>query len=326
MFTESKLCSSVGLLNSLNLNHKDRYCYSLRELEKPSVTIRTADFDGDGSADVGVFKNMAGNYYFNVGLLPYLASDNTISFAFEKRFRMPINYSHQTIQLGRFLAQENVSILSGLPRKSLDSQNAYITSLYPHSSFYSVERIVDGMGNVRGFSYDYLMSKNGDDTDFYSCDNLSIGSVKKVSIPVSALKSDTTFNVNGNPIVNKYQYKNALIHGEGHGFIGFEKVVTRNYVNGTLMQKQENEYECNTLKSHSLCLPLSFRIYQGERQIVKEKVYSYNKYCCSYNMKVVVPLMELDYEIDYNLDKPNELLRMVITQNNYKSDNNSKDS
>ena len=325
-FTDSKLCSSVGLLNSLNLNHKDRYCYSLRELEKPSVTIRTADFDGDGSADVGVFKNMAGNYYFNVGLLPYLASDNTISFAFEKRFRMPINYSHQTIQLGRFLAQENVSILSGLPRKSLDSQNAYITSLYPHSSFYSVERIVDGMGNVRGFSYDYLMSKNGDNAGFYSCDNQTIGNIKKVSVPVSALKSDMSFNVNGNTIVNEYQYKNALIHGEGHGFIGFEKVITRNYINGTLVQKQENEYECNTLSSHSLCLPLSLKIYQGESQIVKEKVYSYNKYCCSYNMKVVVPLMELDYEIDYNLDKPNELLRMVITQNNYKSDNNSKDS
>ena len=325
-FTDSKLCSSAGLFRSLNLNHKDRYRYSLRELEKPSVTIRTADFDGDGCADVGVFKNMAGNYYFNVGLLPYVTQDDAIAFAFEKRFNMPINYSHQTIQLGRFLAQENVSILSGLPRKPLDSQNAYITSLYPHSSFYGVERIVDGMGNARGFSYDYLMSKNGSNSEFYSCDNQTTSDVKKISIPIAAIKTDTTFNVNGTPMINKYQYENALIHSDGHGFIGFEKMVVRNYVNGNLFQKQEDEYECGTLKSHSMCMPSSQKIYQGERRIIKEKIYSYDKYFCSYNMKVVVPLIKSLYEVDYNLDKPNELLKMVITQNNYKSDNNSSES
>lgn len=323
-FTDSKQCSSAGLFRSLNLNHKDRYRYSLKELEKPSVTIRTGDFDGDGCADVGVFKNMAGNYSFNVGLFPYVTQGNTIAFAFEKKLHMPINYSHQTILLGRFLPQENVSILSGLPRNPLNSQNAYITSLYPHSSFYAVERIVDGMGNAKGFSYDYLMFKNG--ADFYSCDNLTTGNIKKVSIPIIAIKSDTTFNINGNPVVNKYQYRNALVHNDGHGFIGFEKIVARNYVNGTLIQKREDEYECNTLKTHSMCLPSSHKIYQGERKIIKENVYYYDKYCCTYNMKVVVPLIKSAYEIDYNIDKPNELLKIAITQNDYKSDNNSNDS
>ena len=324
-FTDSKLCSSVGLLKSLNLNQKDRYRYSLRELERPSVTIRTADFDGDGCADVGVFKNMAGNYYFNVGLSPYVKSDNTIAFACEKRYFMPINYSHQTIHLGRFLAQENVSILSGLPRKPLNSQHAYITSLYPHSSYYSVERIVDGMGNVRGFSYDYLMAKNGDNCDFYSCDNTTINDIRRISVPVAALKTDTTFNVNGKCVVNAYQYNNALVHSKGHGFLGFEKVVTRNYINGNLIQKQLTEYECNTLKSHSMCLPFSRKTYQGEKQIMNEKVYYYDKYCCSNNKKVVVPLVKLIYDIDYNLDKQNEVLKNTITENAYISDIGSDD-
>ena len=289
-------------------------------MEKPSVTIRTADFDGDGSADVGVFKKMAGNYYFNVGLMPYEKSDNTIAFAYEKKYFMPINYSHQTIHLGRFLAQENVSILSGLPRKPLNSQNAYVTSLYPHSSFYSVERIVDGMGNIRGFSYDYLMSKGGDDDGFYTCDNTMINDIRRNSIPVAALKTDTTFNVNGKCVVNAYQYNNAIVHSGGHGFLGFEKVVARNYVNGNLIQKQVSEYECNTLKSHSMILPFSQKIYQGEKQIINEKVYDYDKYCCFHNDKVVVPLVKFVYDIDYNLDKYNEVLRNKITKNDYISD------
>ena len=322
-FTCSKRCSSAGLLNSLNLNHKDRYRYSLMELEKPSVTVRTADFDGDGCADVGVFKNMAGNYYFNVGLMPYEKSDNTIAFAYEKKCFMPINYSHQTIQLGRFLAQENVSILSGLPRNPLNSQNAYVTSLYPHSSFYSVERIADGMGNIRGFSYDYLMSEVGNDDGFYTCDNTMINDIRRNSIPVAALKTDTTFNVNGKCVVNTYHYNNAIVHSGGHGFLGFEKVVVRNYVNGNLIQKHVSEYECNTLKSHSMILPFSQKIYQGEKQIINEKVYDYDKYCCFYNDKVVVPLVKLVYDIDYNQDKHNEVLRNRITKNDYISDCNS---
>lgn len=323
-FTDPKLCSNTELLRLLTLSQKDKYRYSLRELEKPNVTIRTADFDGDGCADVGVFKNMAGAYYLDVGLSPYIKSNNAIGFAYEKKYFMPINYSHQTIQLGKFLPQENVSILSGLPRKPLGSQQAYITSLYPHSSFYSVERIVDGMGNIRGFSYDYLISK--ETGDFYSCDNVTSDEVKKISIPIAAIKSDTMFNVNDNPIVNKYQYNNALVHSKGHGFLGFEKVVVRNYVNGVLNRKQVSEYECNTMESYSMCLPMSLRVYQGERRIIKEKNYFYDKRFCSLNKKIVVPLMSLNYEMDYDHDKHNELLKVVITQNNYKSDDDSSES
>ena len=320
-FVDSKLCLNTTLLNSLYLNQKDRYRYSLRELEKPSVTIRTADFDGDGCADVGVFKNMAGNYYLEVGLSPYVKPNNTIGFADVNRYRMPINYSHQTILLGRFLAQENVSILSGLPRKPISSQKAYIASLYPHSAFYSVERIVDGMGNIRGVSYDYLMCKNESDEKFYSCDNVTINDIKRTSIPVAAVKTDTTFNVNDKPVINKYQYYNALIHSDGHGFLGFGKIVARNYVNGALIRKQVREYECNTMGAYSMCLPSSLKIFHGEQQIIKENRYSYCKYSCTSNNKIVVPLIKQDYEVDYNLDKHNEVLKVTVSQNDYLSDN-----
>lgn len=320
-FTNPMSCSNTNLLRSITLNAKDRYRYSLREYEKPNVTIRTADFDGDGVADVGVFKNMAGNHFLEVGLMPYVKSDNTIDFTCNDRYYMPINYSHQTIQIGRFLPQENVSILSGLPRNPLNSQQAYITSLHSHSAYYSVERIVDGMGNARGFSYDYLMNRKKQQEVFYSCDNVVDDGVRKSSIPVSALKTDTVFDINGKPIVTKYEYHNALLHTKGHGFMGFERVVTRNYVNGNVFKKQIQDFEYKTMGVYACNLPYSMSLYYGERQLVEEEYYKYKNYVCNSNDKVVLPLMENIYKVNYNMDKEGEVLKLTITNNIYRSDN-----
>ena len=323
-FTRSMVCSNTSLLRSISLNAKDKYQYSLREMSKPSVTIRTADFDGDGTADVGVFKNMGGNYYLELGLMPFVKSDNTIDFAYTGRYYMPINYSHQTIQIGRFLPQENVSILSGLPRSPLSTQKAYITSLYPHSAYYGVERIIDGMGNVRGFSYDYLMCRNKIDDGFYTCDNgVYENNIRKNSIPTSALKTDTVFSINGKHIVTKYKYHNALLHTKGHGFLGFERVETKNYLEGNPIQKEEKYYSYNLMGSHSVSLPYLVRLYQGEKQLVREKTFCYEKYICNSNDKVVVPLTTYCYDTEYCLDRQGVLKRQTIERNTYRSDNGS---
>ena len=325
-FTSPMSCSNTSLLRTVTLNAKDRYRYSLREYEKPNVTIRTADFDGDGVADVGVFKNMAGNHFLEVGLLPFVKSDNTIDFTCNERYYMPINYSHQTIQIGRFLPQENVSILSGLPRNPLSSQQAYITSLYSHSAYYSVERIVDGMGNARGFSYDYLMKRKKQEDGFYSCDNVVANDIRKSSVPVAALKSDTVFDVNEKAIVTKYEYRNALIHTKGHGFMGFERVVTKIYINGNVVKKQMQNFDYKSMGAFACCLPSSMGLYYGENQLVEEEFYVYDNYVCKLNDKVVLPLIKNIYNVNYNLDKEQEVQKVTITDNIYRSDNNSNNS
>ena len=321
-FAEPLSCNSTYLLSSVVLGNKDKYQYSLKELGKPNVTIRTADFDGDGVSDVGVFRNMAGNYYLELGLMPYVKSDNAIGFAYEKRYYMPINYSHQTIHIGRFLAQENVSVLSCLPPSPLSSQKAYLTSLYPNSSYYGVERIVDGMGNSRGFSYDYLMHKKcNKDNQFYTCDNkLAAYDIRKSSVPISALRSDTIYNVNGTSVVSEYKYHNALIHAKGHGFIGFEKVTSRNYVNGNLIQKQEQSFDYNVMKEYSLNMPSVVRVYYGENKILKEKMLVFDKYVCASNNKVIYPHKTMDYELEYNFDRKGDIERFTITQEIFDTD------
>ena len=321
-FNAPMSCSGTNLLTNVVLNAKDRYRYSLKEMQKPTVTIRTADFDGDGVSDVAVFKNTAGNYYMEVGFKPFINSNNKCGFLNVSRYYMPINYSHQTIQIGRFLAQENVSILSALPRNPHSAQNAYITSLYPHSTYYNVERIVDGLGNVKGFSYDYLMQKNNKDM-FYTCSHDLINDIRRNSVPILALKSDTAFNVNNKPIVNKYEYRNALIHTKGHGFMGFQEVITRLYVNGSLYQKQVSGSEINTMGSHSMSLPNYVRLYRGENYLLEERLMQFEKYSCALNDKVVMPLLKYEYEVVYSPDRKGELLNFNIIRNEYHSDNSS---
>lgn len=323
-FASPMSCTNTTLLRNITLRPKDKYRYSLKELENPGIAIRTGDFDGDGVADVGVMKSIAGNYHLELGVLPFVKADNTCGFTSIERYHMPLNYSHQTIQLGRFLPQENLSILSGLPRQPMNSQKAYISSLYPHSAIYSVERIVDGMGNIRGFSYDYLMQKNTQNNQFYTCtDKTYSNNIKSKSLPIAALKTDTIYNSNGKPIVTQYSYYNAMLHEEGHGFLGFEKVIARNYVNGNLNQKHEQVNDINRMGEHCLLLPLYSKLYYGEEQLVKHNQYLYKKYQCSANDKVVMPFMLEEMDLVMSFDNPNELLKCIYKKNEYISDNSS---
>ena len=323
-FTKPMFCTNNNVLRTIRLNAKDKYRYSLKEMQEPSVAIRTADFDGDGLADVGVFKNMGGNYYLEVGFAPCLRYDNTYTFSTQRRYYMPINYSHQTIILGRFLPQENVAILSSLPRNPLGTEKAYITSLYPNSAYYSVERIIDGMGNSRGFSYDYLIQKKNEKNGFYSCSGDERDGVERKSVPILALKADTVFNINGKPVITNYSYHNALVHRDGHGFLGFEKIITRNYIGNNIVSKQIQEFEMSTMGENCLTLPYCVKQYQGENQLVKERYLSYKKYSCASNNKVVLPLLSADQEVVYDFDKINVPMKNVIVINSYKSDSYAK--
>lgn len=321
VFSKPFSCTNTELLRTVVMSAKDKYRYSLMELQNPSVTIRTGDFDGDGVADVGVFKAKAGNYYLTIGFKPYVKSDNTCAFAKEKRYYMPINYYHQTIRVGRFLPQENISILSALPYDHSIYDKAYITSLYSQSSYYGVERIVDGMGNVRGFSYDYLMNEDVAQDNFYTCSNdIIYNDIRRISVPITALKSDTLFNVNGRPVVTKYEYCNALVHSDGHGFMGFEKMYARTYINGSILKKKEQGFEINTLKDNRVALPSYVREFNGENQLLKDKSMMYKKYSCRLNDKVIMPLQIFSYEYIFNPDKTNDKIKCNIVKNGYISD------
>ena len=321
-FTQPLFCSNNYLFHNIVLSPQDRYRCSLQEMQKPSITIRTGDFDGDGCADVGVFKSMAGNYYVEMGFKPYIKPDEKCGFEREYRYYMPLNYSHQNIHIGRFLPQENISILSNLPRQPYNSQKAYIASLYPHSAYYSVERIVDGMNNMRGFSYDYLMRNDNAQDDFYTCSSDIIhGNVRRTSIPIPALKSDTVMNINNKPMITKYKYHNAMTHTKGRGVLGFERIIKDFFIGNNHIQRYEtyNKYE----DSYCFLLPEYVKVYYGDKQLLRKNTMHFDIYNCIGNNKIVMPLMVLGKEVIYDPDN-NKPHKVIVTKNEYESDASGK--
>lgn len=309
-----------NLLRDVRLNSKDKYCYSLREIQKPTVTIRTADFDGDGNADIGVFNSSAGNYYLEIGFLVKHLVNGSNELSYYRRYYMPINYSHQTVQLGRFLPQENVSILSVLPRNPSSAAKAYITSICPNSSYYSVEKIIDGMGNSTEFTYDYLFNDNVSKDPFYKCRKNKLYGVEIKPLPILALKEVKSYNVNDKAVVKRYNYENAFVHKTGHGFLGFETVVTRDYIGDELIQKQIQYYKIERMEHHALPMLTGSLLYHGENKILNEKTYDYKKYTCMDNSKVVIPLMLFECESIFDLDKKHVIKKSIYTENTYLSD------
>ncbi len=326
-FTNPMQCTRNSLLQNVRLSTKDKYVYSLREMQKPRITIRTADFDGDGTADVGVFHNDAGNYYLEIGFLPFVESQSSYNFSYYRRYHMPINYTHQTIQLGRFLAQENISILSGLPSNPVSTSKAFLVALCPNSAYYSVENIIDGMGNSTELLYDYLVHDGKNEDAFYKCSGeVDANKVERESVPILALKEIKTYNVNDKPIIKRYSYKNALIHKRGRGFLGFESVVVRNYVDNNLISKQQQDY--NMMHMDRCCMPLLVADFSffGENQLVKEHYFEYKKYTCSLNNKVVVPMLMQESETIHNVDRRGEVIKYIMTDRTYRSDISSASS
>lgn len=310
-------CINNNLLRGLTLAPQDRYMCSLQNLSMPSETIRTADFDGDGKADVGVFKNTGGNYYLEIGFKPYEKANNNYDFSDIKRFYLNINYSHQYIHLGNFLGRENVSVLSNVKRNPGTYEIPKIVSLNPHSSKFSVERITDGMGNARGFKYEYLMPREG----FYDYEYQWLDSkARTIALPIAALCSDTVYTTNSSTTITKYSYKNMLYHTEGHGLLGFMRTESKVLVNNALSQSHVYLSDIESLAENYMMLPKSHVKYNCYNHIVLKEINNYKRYVNVNNNKIIMPLLTKKQTFDYDLDAPGSILKSNIKNIDYTSD------
>ena len=311
-------CMNNNLLRYVVLATQDRYYCSLENLSKPSVTIRTADFDGDGKTDVGVFKNDGGNHYLDIGFKMFEISNNNYSFSDIRRFYLNINYSHQYVHLGNFLGHENISILGSIKEEPNNYQIPKIVSLNPHSSKFSVERITDGLGNTHGFDYEYLMPK---DNAFYYCDYQWLGDdLRTVALPVKALRADTVFSTNDKPCITKYSYNNALYHTKGHGLLGFSKSESKLLINNALCERSVLEKDSEIMGDQCLLLPSKYQKYNYSDQLIAEENYIYNKFTCTLNDRVFMPLVTTKKTTVYDYDIPGSVMRCNVENIEYQSD------
>lgn len=317
-FTTPVPCMNNNLLRYVILVPQDRYYCSLENLSKPSVTIRTADFDGDGKTDVGVFKNAGGNYYLEIGFKMLETSNNYYGFSDIRRFYLNINYSHQYVHLGNFLGHENISVLSSVRENPYTNEIPKIVSLNPHTSKFSVERITDGLGNSHGFDYEYLMPK---DNAFYHYDYQWIGEdLRTVTLPVRALRADTVFSTNNKPCITKYSYDNALYHTKGHGLLGFVKSESKLLINNVLCEKNVLEKDSEMMGDNNLLLPSKHQKYNYSDQLISEENYIYNKFICAQNDKIIMPLITTKKTTAYDYDTPGSVTKSNIENIDYQCD------
>lgn len=311
-------CLNNNLLRGLMLAPQDRYYCSLKNMSAPSVTIRTADFDGDGKTDVGVFKNTGGNHYMEIGFKMCESANGDFGFSDIKRFYLNINHSHQYVHVGNFLGHENASILGSVKSNPYNAEFPKIVSLNPHSSKFCVERITDGLGNSRGFKYAYLVP-SGDEFYTYNYRWINEG-LRTVAIPFKALASDTVFSINNKPCVTKYSYKNAMYHPKGHGLIGFEQSETKLLVGNSVSESRVFEKDVDFMDDYFIALPKTCSIYNYSGQLVALEQYEYEKYSCTQNAKTVMPLISNKRTIFYDFDIPNAVLKTKIESFDYQSD------
>lgn len=311
-------CQNNNLLRNLILVPQDRYTCSLQNLAMPSETIRTGDFDGDGKADVAVFKNTGGNYYAQIGFKMHDSPDGIYIFEEEKRFYFNISFSHQYVHVGNFLGCENVSILGSVKANPGTYEVPKIVALNPHSSKYSVERIVDGLGNAHGFKYQYLMPGSNSiyEYDFQWINN----ALRTVTVPVRALAADTLFSIDNKLRVTKYKYKNAVYHKNGHGLLGFERTETNLYVNNSVFETKIFENDLETLAENYWLLPKSLLTYNYCGQLMSFEQSDYAKYSCNHNEKVIMPLIINKKSVTYNAYVPNSIIKTTVENYAYQTD------
>ncbi len=312
-------CLGNNLLNGLALAPQDYYYCSLQNLSMPTETIRTADFDGDGKTDVAVFKNTGGNYYVTIGFKMYKKADNTYGFGDIKRFYLSINNSHQYVHVGNFLGRENASILGSVRGNPYNNEIPKIVSLFPQSAKYSVERITDGLGNARGFKYQYLMPNNSDLSYDYDLQWIS-NNVRTVTLPVRALCVDTVFSVNNNPNVTKYSYSNMLYNNKGRGFMGFVTKECECFINNVLCATELYGKDTDMVGAYNVLLPKLYLKSNSNNQIVEAENFSYNIYKCVQNNKVMMPLLACKTTVCYDNDKPGVVLKTDVENIDYQTD------
>ena len=313
-------CKNNSILGNIALQPYDRYECSLKTLSAPAVTMRVADFDGDGKSDVGAFRHSAGNYYMLLGTKMIRQSDGSYGFADIRRNYFNINNSNQFVHVGNFLGRENASVLASVHHNPYSAEVPKIVSLFPQSSKYSVERITDGLGNARGFQYEYLMPNKQDSFYGFNLEWMN-DDLKTTTLPVRAIFSDTTFSVNNNPCVTRYFYENAMHHVSGHGIIGFKKQSTKHFINNSFSSSTVIENEVNTLNDESLLLPEKRMVYNNVEQLVEKEEYHYDKYSCTKNKLVVMPLLILKSTAYYDPDCSGSVLKVVVENRVYDSDN-----
>ena len=188
-----------------------------------------------------------------------------------------------------------------------------------------VTSIIDGMGNKFSFEYDYL--SNPDFCHTYPGMVSSRDMVKKITVPLRALRTLSTTNVSENVMETEYKYQNLYYHSKGRGILGFEKTSVTDITNNIKTVNKTRYASINRLSVPYLLLDSCMTYITNDNNNALIRLIDFD-YVFSTGTQVVsqmFPLsIQLNKQIERNYDMNGEYLNSVITT--YEYDNMSSGS
>ena len=323
LYKNNQICYPTFEVSNYLRNFGDPgyYGHSIQNMIETNKFLEVADLDGDGKSDIIIRYNNDFHIYY----APWRITGNTTYPAQEEYFSgSNVGIDGETrdysICVGNFMGRANQSILGG----------SMLFSKFPHSSHYSVESIIDGMGNVSAFEYDYLIPDviEPDEDDFYTLnddDNLSPSSLaasRSIPLPMKALKKVSTYNdYSEAPTASvSYQYKNALVNKAGRGFLGFAGITVNSYVNEDFQGRNTRCFSAEPMWQFCSLVPTEECAYNKFGVLTSKAEYVYSKRLVP-GKKVFMPLVDKVWQ--YNYDVEGNFISKRITENTYETDLNS---
>lgn len=202
-----------------------------------SYQLFACDINGDGFDDLYALEKEASNG--ELAKLRVFINDGTGQFEEKGNidYSYPANNCH--VYLGDFNGDGRTDFLttSDWDHSSRDGFQLFLT---PTQNSNLLSKITDGMGNTTAISY-----KNLTDSTVHQRGTTSSYPLTSFSPAWPVVYQVATPNGIGGTDVTTYSYKNALLHRDGRGVLGFESVETRNETTKTVTTTQ---YEINTYK------------------------------------------------------------------------------
>ena len=233
--------------------------------------IKISDMDGDGKTDIiFVYSNKIKVFHS-----PVTHVSSTCTFIRKKTINNPDGTSNTPGQnyisynlVGKFTSNSYYSLL--LRYHPNVTRKYFLKSFDNQFEQNYVKSITNGMGNSVAFNYDYFTNP-----DFYTISSgdrivANTERVKKIMIPLKALRSVTVQNVSGTAITTQYSYEDLYFHMYGRGIIGFKKNIVMNVSDG-IKTVNINRYAGNSRITLPFFVPRSSTTYlvdgNNERRI-----------------------------------------------------------
>jgi len=195
------------------------------------------DINGDGFDDLYAIKKVTGNQPQTSPLV--FLNDGTGSFS-SRSMSVTSNATDKcNVYLGDFNGDGKTDIVTTSDWIHTHD-NGFQLFLTPAQNSNLLSRITDGLGNSTNISYKYLS------------DSIAHHRGSAASYPLTSFSASwpvvyqvSSPNGIGGTFVNTYTYRNALIHRNGRGVLGFEHVNVKDEISNTTT---DTEYEINTTK------------------------------------------------------------------------------